>query len=277
MEEVYQIYLNRLPTGTESLSIETSYGRTNVLRIGAPGDPALVILHARNGCAPLAIRHFLSLLPNFRIYAIDLPGQPNLSAEVRLPPKTAAYGQWMHELLSKLGIWYANLVGIELGAYAALKSLTFDARRVAAAYLMTPLGLHTTGKWRHYWGLQRPFSHFLRKPSAENLGKLASHMWQESDDDMLHFWKDVLPGYSSDLSYLPAIPSDTLSALTTPIYCFVGSEDHYFFQRTEHVKIPSLQSTTVLPNIGYLPSPMAYALIVKQIQNTFSEHRKGRV
>lgn len=277
MEKAYQTYLDRLPAGAELLSIDTSYGSTNVLRIGTPGDPALVLLHARNACAPLAMHHFLDLLPHFRIYAIDLPGQPNLSVEIRLPPRTNAYGQWMHELLSKLGIWYANLVGIELGAYAALKSLTFDARRVAAAYLVTPLGLHTSSKWQHYWRQQRLFTRFLRNPLSGNLDKLASRMWQERDDEMLGFWEETLPNYSADLSYIPAIPHDNLSGLTTPIYCFVGSDDQYFSMRTEHLQIPSLQSTTVLPNCGYLPSPTAYALIVKHLQNTFREHRKDIV
>lgn len=275
MEEVYQTYLDRLPAGAELLSIDTSYGRTNVLRIGEVGYPALVLLHARNSCAPLAIRYFLDLLPRFRIYAIDLPGQPNLSAEVRLPPRTNAYGQWMHELLSKLGVWYANLVGIELGAYAVLKSLKFDARRVAAAYLVTPLGLHSASKWQHYWWQQRPFFGIFQSSPTKKIRKLAYSTWEEPDDEVLGFWSEVLPFYRPDNSYLPAMNPDVLSGLTTPIYCFVGSEDHYFFRRTEHKVIPSLQSTTVLPNCGYLPSPAAYALIVKQIQSTFHEHRKS--
>lgn len=279
MEEVYQAYLDRIPTSTgiELLSIETSYGHTNVLQMGAPGDPALVILHARNSCAPLAVRHFLSLLPQFRIYAIDLPGQPNLSAEVRLPSQTNAYGQWLHEILSKLGIWYANLVGIELGAYAALKSLTFDARRVAAAYLVTPLGLHATGRWQHYWRQRRPIARFTHNPSPKKLEQLAKRMWQEVDDEMLDFWSIILPDYAPDYDYLSAISSSTLSGLATPIYCFVGSENYSFSPRAKYQQIPSLQSITVLPNSGYLPSPAAYERIVKHIQNTFQEHRKDMV
>lgn len=202
MEELYQTYLERLPPGTELLSVETSFGRTNVVQLGKPGAPALVLLHGRNACAPLVIPHFQELLPQFRLYAIDLPGQPNLSAEVRLPAQTNTYGQWMHELLSKLGIWYANLVGIDLGAYAILKSLQFDARRVAAAYLITPIGLHSANRWQHYWLLERPFSRFSKKPSPKNLRQLTEGLWQRPDEDLLAFWEELLPQYELDFSHL---------------------------------------------------------------------------
>lgn len=273
MEEAYQTIVERLPGSSELVSIDTSFGLTNVVRMGITTGPALVLLHARNSCAPLMLRHFLALLPDFRIYAIDLPGHPNLSSEMRLLARTNAYGQWMYEVLSKLGIWHANLVGIDIGAYAVLKSLLFDARRIAAAYLITPLGLHTANRWQHYWQFQRPLQRYIRTPSPLNLRELADQLWQAPDEDMLSFWAAVLPDYTPDSSYLPSLNHQALSKLTTPIYCFIGSNESYFSKQETFNQIPSLRSTIILPNFGYLPSPSAFPLIIEHIKNTFHEHR----
>ncbi len=274
MEALYQTYLERLPTNTELISVETSFGPTNVVHAGDPGAPALVLLHGRNACAPLLASHFQFLLPDFRLYAVDLPGQPNLSAEVRLPPQTNAYGQWMHELLSKLGIWYANLVGVGLGAYAVLKSLQFDARRVATAYLISPVGLHSASRWQHYWQLQRPFTRFSNHPSPNNLNRLAKSVWGYPDEQLLTFWETILPRYRADTEYLSTLKGDSFSEVTTPVYCFFGSHTTYFAGNHKISRqIPSLRAETILPNCGYLPSPQTYLAIGNYIKNTFGEHR----
>lgn len=274
MEALYQTYMDRLPADTEMLNVETSFGPTNVVHAGNPGAPALVLLHGRNACAPLLAAHFQFLLPDFRLFAVDLPGQPNLSAEVRLPAKTNAYGQWMHELLSKLGIWYANLVGVGLGAYAVLKSLQFDARRVAAAYLVSPLGLHSANRWQHYWQFQRPFRRFRNHPSPNNLNRLAKSVWEHPDEHLRTFWETILPRYRADTKYVPAFKRDSLRRVTTPVYCFTGSHTNYFSGNQEvSQQMPGLQAKIVLPNCGYQPSPQTYAAIGEYIKSSFGKHR----
>ncbi|MTB51013.1 hypothetical protein [Lewinella sp. W8] len=272
MEEEYHALVENLPPGVEFLNVETSFGTTNVLTMGTPGAPALVLLHGSNACAPLFLRHFLDLLPFMRLYAIDLPGHPNLSAEVRWPLETDACGQWMHEVLSKLSIWHANLVGVELGAYVALKSLTFDARRVGAAYLATPLGLHPACRWQYYWFRQRPLARFHRTPNAQTLGQLTRNTWHLPDEALLRFWKNTLPGYRPHLACPLPIASTDLKELSVPLHLFIGSEDP-FFSRTSLPDIPSLKFSVALPRSGYLPSSSAYSIMVDQIQNTFRRYR----
>lgn len=277
MKTAYQSLLDTLPTSYELLSLETSAGQTNIVRLGPSDGTPLLLLHARHSCAPLILHQYAELLTQFRVYAIDLPGQPNLSAEVRLSVSTDAYGQWMFEILTRLGIWHATLVGVDLGAFVALKSLVFDERRIAAAYLIAPLGVHTEVWWRQYWYLQRPLQRFVRRRQVRHLHQLADVLWKEYDQETLTYWKAVLPGYSPDKNKMPSLAYSATRRIKTPVYCFAGNQDWYFTNRNwstiAQKLLPSLECCVTLKNSKHFPSATDTDLIVDCIKTTSHAYR----
>ncbi|QGY42204.1 hypothetical protein GM418_00595 [Maribellus comscasis] len=64
----------------------------------------MVLLHDSNSCAPAAIEILIDLTRNFRIYAVDIPGQSNLNEEFLLDVNDNSYGKWMYEILSRLAV-----------------------------------------------------------------------------------------------------------------------------------------------------------------------------
>lgn len=134
-EELYHRKLNELPIRYEFMNIETTYGDTNIVITGQPDKVPLVLLHGYDGGLPVAIEVMIELADHFRIYTVNIPG---LSDECGLNSNDNSYGQWMYEILSRLGIRNVFLVGISLGGFVAIKFLAFDEKRVAKAFLISP-------------------------------------------------------------------------------------------------------------------------------------------
>ena len=91
--DLYYKKLNELDIDYEFLTVETSFGDTNIIVTGKVNKPPLVLVHGENSCVPMAICKLKGLEDKFRIYAIDVLGQPNLSDDVRLSMKTDDYGK----------------------------------------------------------------------------------------------------------------------------------------------------------------------------------------
>jgi pimeloyl-ACP methyl ester carboxylesterase len=78
---------------------------------------------------------------DYRVYAVDLPGEPGKSAPVYLDWNGAAWSDWLGEVLDALNIRQATLGGISQGAFTALKFATAHPERVTALALITPGGV----------------------------------------------------------------------------------------------------------------------------------------
>ncbi|MGH1436706.1 MAG: alpha/beta fold hydrolase [Lewinella sp.] len=133
--------LDELATPYQSTSIETSFGDTHIVFLGPSDKPPLVLLHEAQSNAALMIEAFKGLLQDFRVYAIDILGETNLSAPFSLPKTDESYAQWMFELLTRLNIEEGTLVGLEKGGFIAWKSLDFLKNRITRAFLIAPAGV----------------------------------------------------------------------------------------------------------------------------------------
>lgn len=133
--------LDELATPYQSTSIETSFGDTHIVLIGPKDKPPLVLLHETESNAALMIEAFKGLLQDFQIYAIDLLGEANLSAQFSLRKTDESCAQWMFELLTRLNIEEGTLVGLGKGGFIAWKSLSFLKNRIVHAFLIDPAGI----------------------------------------------------------------------------------------------------------------------------------------
>jgi pimeloyl-ACP methyl ester carboxylesterase len=84
------------------------------------------------------------LARRFRLYAVDMIGEPGFSAPSRPPLASEAYAVWLDEVLAGLGAERAALVGISLGGWLALDYATRRPERVNALALLCPGGVGAT-------------------------------------------------------------------------------------------------------------------------------------
>jgi pimeloyl-ACP methyl ester carboxylesterase len=81
------------------------------------------------------------LTASYRVFTVDVIGQPNLSSPVRPQIKEADYGWWLADVLDGLGLEKTHMVGEMGGCWPIFKLATLQPQRIQSATLITPYGL----------------------------------------------------------------------------------------------------------------------------------------
>lgn len=137
----YEDVLSSFEVPVESLYVDTRFGRTHLLAAGRPGAEAVLLIPGVAGCAPLWRRQFPALSRHFRLYALDIPGQPG-----RSEPQTPSFlnddfSDWLRDVLDALCIERAHLAGVSAGAWMAMRFAIVAPERVHRLALLGPTGL----------------------------------------------------------------------------------------------------------------------------------------
>jgi len=272
-QELIRMYfqmLDKLPIRYELMKIETTFGDTNLVITGPKEKPALVLMHDANAFAPLAIEAMIGLVNDFRIYAVDIPGQPNLSEEFRLNTKDNSYGEWMYEILSRLGIFNATLVGISLGSFITLKTLTFDENRIARAFLITPAGIVNSNPFISFLNVFLPIKWSRMTKNTKYIRRFLGNIYAEIDEFAEAFLSMVTLNYRIDFSSVPIISKQEAAKVKTPLSIFGAEHDILFpgemvLKRAKQL-FPSLRDAVLLKDSKHIPSKHNYRDIADYIR-----------
>lgn len=271
VELLYHNKLDELGIGYEFQKIETSFEDTNIIMTGEEGKPPLVLLHGSNGCAPIAIEALVGLVKDFRIYAIDIVGQPNLSAATRPSMQNDDYGKWMFEILSRLNIWDAILVGISFGGFISWKTLVFDARRISRTFLIVPAGIVNGNPLKAFWKIFLPMKLYKWWKNKKYVHQFLNELFTENDEFAFSYLSKVFLHFEMDFSPIPLIKYNEAKKITTPIYVVAAGDDLLFPGRKmlKRIKkiIPSLDGNLLLENSKHVPNQDGNDQIIEFIKH----------
>ena len=125
----------------ETHELETSLGRTHVVSLGS-GEQVCVYLPGTNFSAASSTVVLQALATHFRVYAVDVPGQPGLSADVRPRDEVLGYAAWLADVVAWMRARHPDarvvLVGHSRGAAVALSA---EPESVHGLALLSPAGL----------------------------------------------------------------------------------------------------------------------------------------
>lgn len=267
-EKVRQLYLEKLDElalPNESLQVETSFGNTHILIAGPKDRPPLVLLHGANGCAPVALEALKGLTDHFRIYAVDVVGQPNLSSEIRPSMKGADYGMWIYELLARLDLSQVILVGISFGGFICWKTLVFDQTRISRAFLIVPAGIVNGNPLRALLRVFLPMKLYRLTKNIRHLRKVVSALFSEHDSFAMTFLSEVFLHFNMDFSPVPLIKPEEAKRITRPVH-LVGAGNDVFFPGAKVLErmrkiFPSHSECLLLPESRHVPGTADNELI----------------
>lgn len=139
--EWYEAILDEIPIPYESLFTNTRFGRTHLLAAGPRGAAALFLLPGVAGCAALWRRQLPTLGAHFRVYAVDIPGQPGRSDPN--PPSflNDDYCDWLTDVMDDLGLKRAHFAGVSVGAWIAMRMGMVRPERVGRVVMLGPTGI----------------------------------------------------------------------------------------------------------------------------------------
>lgn len=137
----YESLVDQIRVPFESVYVRTRFGRTHLLAAGPKDAPALFLISGVAGCAPLWRHQLESLSVHFRVYAVDIPGQPGRSDPN--PPSflNEDYCNWLADVLDDLHLEKAHFAGISAGAWIAMRFASVHPRRVLKVVMLGPTGI----------------------------------------------------------------------------------------------------------------------------------------
>jgi pimeloyl-ACP methyl ester carboxylesterase len=116
--------LKNWPVPYETLTVTTRHGDTHVISCGEKTGPPLVLLHGLASNAVSWVGDVEQYSRHFRVFAVDIPGEPGRSAPNRPSWEGPDFAEWTEDLLNGLGLEKASIVGLSQGGWTALKFAT---------------------------------------------------------------------------------------------------------------------------------------------------------
>lgn len=251
-----------LAFGPAAGGVEGSRGRAISAEFLAPRRP-LMLLHGTLSNSGMWLADAKRLCAGRRVYAIDIPGEPGLSEERRLPWEAEAAGAWLTDVASGLGLRGArgggdgeggeathDLVGLSIGGWIALAYATRRPPELGALALLCPSGI----------GRTRPS--FMWKAAIASLRgergleRLTRSLYGEVEPPEGAVEAGLLMSSSTNprLEEPPRFSDAELAAIAAPILLAVGEKDELLDSRESAARIGRLTpeaEIALLPGYGH--------------------------
>ncbi|MBO4271039.1 alpha/beta fold hydrolase [Microbispora triticiradicis] len=247
----YRRVLDAWPVPAEHVRVPTREGETFVLVSGPRDAPPLVLLHGSGANASMWRGDVSTWSRHFRTYAVDLVGEPGLSAPSRPALDSDAVALWLDDVLDGLGITGAAFVATSLGGWMALDFAVRRPERVTRLALICPGGV---GRQKVGWILKalltRPFGGGGVRESAMAVAGLDGERDRQALDAVVLTFTHFNPRRER----LPVFSDDALRGLAMPVLVIAGDRDAMIDSRQTARRVrKSVPHATVrlLPQVGH--------------------------
>jgi pimeloyl-ACP methyl ester carboxylesterase len=222
VEGMYRRALERWPVPHETRIVPTRHGDTFVVASGDPAAPPLVLFHGSGSNSSIWMRDVATWSQQHRVYAVDIIGEPGLSAPSRPPLASDAYAEWLDDVWDGLDIARASIVGISLGGWLALDYAVRRPARVASLSLISPSGVGAQNRLflvkaglllrLGAWGRKRSFALVAGRHAA-------------ASPDVASFVSLIFRHFRPRMASLPIRTDEELASLRMPVQAMVGGKD----------------------------------------------------
>jgi pimeloyl-ACP methyl ester carboxylesterase len=246
----YDAMLARWPAPHTMLDVPTRYGNTFVITSGNESAPPLILLHGAGSNSAMWVGDAYEYSRRYRVYAVDLLGEPGKSAPVRPEWNSPAYAEWLGEVLDALRVERAILVGLSQGGWTALKFATSRPERVNKLVLLTPGGITPD---RLSFALRAIPLSFLGRWGIERINRLIfGH--QPMPEEVNEAMTLIMTQFKPRIGVLPIFTDEELRRLTMPTLLLIGDEDalrdaRKIIERMERL-VPELKAI-IIPQAGH--------------------------
>lgn len=255
--------LTAWPVPNEHLRLPTCEGETFAVACGPTDAPPLLLLQGSGASAAMWLPEVTTWAQHHRVYAVDLIGEPGLSAPSRPDLAGEAYAHWLDDVLDGLGLTRTAFVGVSLGGRITLDYALRRPGRVSRLALLCPSGI---GRQRVrvlfvLLPLTRLGDWGRRRAMALALGPAAGGPDSDTAADLADFAALIFRHFRPRTGKVPRFTDDQLRTLRMPLLVVVGARDRMLDSVETARRAESLipQATVrLLPDAGHhLPGQAA--------------------
>jgi pimeloyl-ACP methyl ester carboxylesterase len=247
----YDKVLARWPVPHEDLTLPTGHGDTFIIASGKASAPPLFLLHGSASNAVSWIGEIADYSRYFRVYAVDIPGEPGRSSHNRPSWNSPAYGEWMEDILEALKIQKASLLGLSQGGWTALKFAVNHPERVERLVLLTPAGIVPV---RLSFLLRVIPLMFFGRNGAEAINRITFGP-QPVSDEAVAYMNVIMTNFKARTGSMTMYSDKELKHLIMPVLFIGGARDPIHntpaVARRLQKLLPQLTSV-ILPEAGHV-------------------------
>lgn len=248
--QYYEAQLDKCPFSMEKILLSTRHGNTFALAYGDKDAPPLILLHGGGMNSLMWVPLMESFSRSYRIYAVDIPGEPGKSAENQLPLKGSYYSDWLYDVFEAAAIQRGSLLGISFGGWLAAKFAANHPEKINSLKLLSPLGIASQ---KSSFLLLALYYLLQGKRGKEKLfrryyGKM--HVSEES----IKFHILVSKHYNTRYEMIPLLSDTEFDRLTMPVSLYLGEEDIIIHPTKTAQRLKKLvpqASITILNDAGH--------------------------
>ena len=225
VETEYRKVLDRWPVPKSELRVSTRQGSTFVLACGPDDAPSVVLLHGSQANSAAWMPDAALWSSRFRLFAVDMIGEPGLSARVRPDLAGDAHALWLDDVFGDLGIESAAIVGTSLGGWLALDYANRRPSAVRALALICPAGI---GRQKNFLLRAAPYlllGAWGKRKIREKVFGPGSDSLPPAAQPMADLMETVGGAVRPRVVKIPQLSDDELSRLVMPLLTIIGGRD----------------------------------------------------
>ncbi len=220
----------------EEINIETKYGNTYIMAMGKMDLPVLILLHGSGINSVMWLNEMNIYKNNYRVYAIDMIGEPGKSEEEQLSFITDDYADWLNEVVEKLDATKVSVVGISLGAWLGTKLATKYNEKIEKLVLLCPAGI---GKQKVMFLVQSIFYFMQGEKGMKKLMKKVSG-GEDLPQEILDYQVLIGKHFNYRREVIPIFSDEEVKRLTMPVLLLVGEDDIMLDSKSTADRLKSL-------------------------------------
>jgi pimeloyl-ACP methyl ester carboxylesterase len=268
VHERYRQLLDRSPLQGERLLLLTRHGDTFVLAAGPVDAPPLIVLPGSGGNTAMWLPQLEVWSKRYRVFAVDVIGEPGFSAPARPPLTSDAHALWLDDVLQGLHLERTSMVGVSLGGFLALDYATRRPHRVSRLALFAPSGIgRSKVSFLAAAVLLRPFGERGRRRMmrlALGIGDGRPIGNDYLSDPLVSFAMLISAHFRHRMEVIPVLDDDKLRTLTMPVLTVLGGRDALLDSRGTAARLKAVAphvTVVLLPEYGhFLPGQTEYVL-----------------
>lgn len=217
----YDTLLNKWEFPHEELCINTRCGKTFIIASGKEDLPPLILLHGSGMSSVMWINEIKEYANDYRVYAVDIPGEPGKSDEQQIPFEGDDFSDWLYDVFKVLAIEKASIVGISLGAWLATKFSIKYPLKVNKLVLLCPAGI---GPQKKSFILKFLFCMLFGEKGLDKIYyKINGN--KPIPEIMFNYQKLIAKHFNFRKVVIPLFTDHELATLKMPVALFVGGKD----------------------------------------------------
>ena len=264
LRERYLEALRAWPVPHEEVRVPTPEGETFALVSGPADAPPLVLLHGSGSNSGEWATRLPSLAERFRVYAVDVIGEPGMSAETRPPLTGDRYARWLDAVLDHFGIARAAFLTSSFGGWLALDFAIRRPGRVTTLALRCPIGL---GPMKKGFVVKAVLLALLGEKGRRK--SVAGVLGEPESSPIVDHQLLVSAHYRYRTGPFPLFDDAALGRLTMPVYAVAGAEDAMVDSATTKRRLEAAGAVVdLVPGTGhYIPGEADLAFLTRTAAN----------